>query len=44
MGPWLRLQGTCPLDRKDLLKKKEVKVAKDQDEEEQDDDLDSMYA
>jgi len=24
VGPWLRLNGTCPLDRKDLMKKREV--------------------
>jgi len=40
VGPWLRLNGTCPLDRKELLKKKEVKKAADDDEEE----FDDMYA
>jgi hypothetical protein len=41
VGPWLRLQGTCPLDRKKLLKKKEVpKPAEDEEE----DDYDEMYA
>ena len=42
VGPWLRLNGTCPLDRKDLMKKKEV--VKPKDEEEEDDDYESMYA
>lgn len=36
VGPWLRLQGTCPLDRKDLMKKKEAPKAQDDDEEEDD--------
>jgi hypothetical protein len=40
VGPWLRLQGTCPLDRKELMKKKEVpKVEKDEEE-----DYDEMFA
>jgi desulfoferrodoxin (superoxide reductase-like protein) len=34
------LQGTCPLDRKDLMKKKEVpKVEKEEEE-----DYDEMFA
>ncbi|PVH84115.1 hypothetical protein DL98DRAFT_512528 [Cadophora sp. DSE1049] len=38
VGPWLRLQGTCPLDRKKMLEKKEeVKVVDDDEEEEYDD-------
>lgn len=41
VGPWLRMQGTCPLDRKELLKKKEVVVVVDDDEEEDDG---GMYA
>jgi len=42
VGPWLRMQGTCPLDRKELMKKKEVpKPAEDDDEE---DDEMGMYA
>lgn len=41
VGPWLRLNGTCPLDRKDLLKKKPV-VKNDDDEEEE--EYDSLYA
>jgi hypothetical protein len=40
VAPWLRVQGTCPLDRKDLLKKKEVPKVVDDDEE----DFDEMYA
>lgn len=40
VGPWLRLNGTCPMDRKDLLKKKEVIKADSEDEEE----YDSLYA
>ncbi|KAI9054360.1 hypothetical protein LZ554_001523 [Drepanopeziza brunnea f. sp. 'monogermtubi'] len=42
VGPWLRLQGTCPLDRKEMLKKKEVvKVVEEEQEEE---DYDEMFA
>jgi hypothetical protein len=40
VGPWLRLQGTCPLDRKDLRKKKEVPKVEKGDEE----DYDEMFA
>jgi hypothetical protein len=40
VGPWLRLQGTCPLDRKDLLKKEVPKPAEGEEEEE----FDEMYA
>jgi len=40
VGPWLRLQGTCPLDRKDLLKKKEVPKVEGEEEE----DYDEMFA
>jgi hypothetical protein len=43
VGPWLRLNGTCPLDRKDLMKKKEVVKAKD-DEDEEEEDYEGMYA
>lgn len=42
VGPWLRLNGTCPLDRKDLAKKEVVK-AKDDDEGDEE-DYESMYA
>ncbi|CAL3962589.1 hypothetical protein PZA11_000294 [Diplocarpon coronariae] len=40
VGPWLRLQGTCPLDRKVLLKKREVPEV----EVEEDEDYDEMFA
>jgi hypothetical protein len=43
VGPWLRLNGTCPLDRKDLMKKKEAVKAKDDDEDDEE-DYESMYA
>ncbi len=36
IAPWLKLQGTCPLDRKELEKKKEV-IIPDADEEDYDD-------
>jgi hypothetical protein len=39
VGPWLRLQGTCPLDRKDLRKKEVPKVEKEEEE-----DYDEMFA
>jgi hypothetical protein len=39
VGPWLRMKGTCPLDRKELMKKEVVKV-QDEDEE----DYDEMFA
>lgn len=42
VGPWLRLNGTCPLDRKDLAKKKEVVKTKDDEDDEE--DYESMYA
>ncbi|KAK2627899.1 hypothetical protein QTJ16_002545 [Diplocarpon rosae] len=40
VGPWLRLQGTCPLDRKVLLEKKEVPKM----EVEEDEEYDEMFA
>jgi hypothetical protein len=43
VGPWLLSKGTCPLCRKDLTKKKEVKIEKTEDEDEED-DMDGMYA
>lgn len=43
VGPWLRLNGTCPLDRKELLKKKEV-VKEKNDYGEDVEDYDDMYA
>ncbi|KAE9380598.1 hypothetical protein N431DRAFT_362477 [Stipitochalara longipes BDJ] len=39
VGPWLRLQGTCPLDRKELMKKKEVPKV-----EEEEEDYDDQFA
>ncbi|TVY37129.1 putative RING finger protein [Lachnellula subtilissima] len=41
VGPWLRMQGTCPLDRKELMKKKEIPKPVEDDEEEDDG---GMYA
>jgi len=40
VGPWLMLQGTCPLDRKELMKKKEVPKMENEEEE----DYDEMFA
>lgn len=48
--PWLRLNATCPLDRKDLLRKREVVlVSKEKEnlevkEEEEEEEWDEMYA
>lgn len=42
IGPWLMLKSTCPLDRKELLKKKEV--PKPVVEEEEEEDYDEYYA
>lgn len=49
VGPWLMAQGTCPLDRKEMLKKKEPSSRtgvddKAPDAEEDEDDYDGMYA
>jgi hypothetical protein len=41
IGPWLKLNSTCPLDRKELLKKKQPPPPPADDEEE---DYDDMYA
>lgn len=43
VGPWLRLSGTCPLDRKKLGGKREVWVEK-KDEEEEEEEFDGDYA
>lgn len=43
VGPWLLSKGTCPLCRKDLAKKRETVVQKT-DEEEDEEDMDGMYA
>lgn len=40
--PWLKLNPTCPLDRKVLLKKKEPPPTQPQDDEEG--EYDDMYA
>ncbi|KAF2853296.1 hypothetical protein T440DRAFT_322792 [Plenodomus tracheiphilus IPT5] len=40
IGPWLKLNSTCPMDRKELLKKKQPPPPVDEDEE----DYDEMYA
>ena len=37
IAPWLKLQGTCPLDRKELEKKKKIVVPVDEEEEDYDD-------
>jgi hypothetical protein len=42
VAPWLRLHGTCPLDRKELMKKKEA--PKKQDDEEEEEEWDTLYA
>ena len=44
--PWLRLNSTCPLDRRDLAKRKEVEKPepKEKDEEvEEEEEYDDMY-
>ncbi|EDU44917.1 zf-RING-2 multi-domain protein [Pyrenophora tritici-repentis] len=41
IGPWLKLNSTCPLDRKELLKKKQPPPPPADDDEEEYDD---MYA
>jgi hypothetical protein len=42
IGPWLKLNSTCPLDRKELLKKKQPPPPPPADDEEE--DYDDMYA
>lgn len=37
IAPWIKLKGTCPLDRKELEKKKEVVKVVDDEEEDYDD-------
>ncbi|OBU00197.1 hypothetical protein VE01_01849 [Pseudogymnoascus verrucosus] len=37
VGPWLRLKGTCPLDRKAVGERKKVVVVEDSEEEDYDD-------
>ncbi|CAG5141166.1 uncharacterized protein ALTATR162_LOCUS878 [Alternaria atra] len=42
IGPWLKLNSTCPLDRKELLKKKQPPLPPPADDDEE--DYDDMYA
>ncbi|KAL2132105.1 hypothetical protein VTI74DRAFT_4228 [Chaetomium olivicolor] len=42
VGPWLRGKGTCPLCRKEVGKRREVAIEKEAEEE--DDDMDGLYA
>ncbi|GAB1315783.1 hypothetical protein MFIFM68171_05993 [Madurella fahalii] len=44
VGPWLRAKGTCPLCRKELGKRKEVVPAAGEEGEEEEDDMDGLYA
>ncbi|KAK4252440.1 hypothetical protein C7999DRAFT_36944 [Corynascus novoguineensis] len=46
VGPWLRAKGTCPMCRKEVGKRKEVVVSTAQGEEgeEEEDDVDGLYA
>ena len=49
IAPWLRLNSTCPLDRKDLLedrkaKEKEIERAKEREKVEDEEVWDDMYA
>jgi len=38
IAPWLKLQGTCPLDRKDVMKRK-IEIPIDDEEEDYDDQI-----
>ena len=49
IAPWLRLNSTCPLDRKDLLEgrraaDKDIERAKEQEKAEDEETWDDMYA
>ena len=44
VGPWLRVQGTCPLDRKEVGKRKDEGKVEGQGEEEEDGEWDDYYA
>jgi hypothetical protein len=45
VGPWLRGKGTCPLCRKEVGKRREVEVGdRKGEEEEEEDDMDGLYA
>lgn len=44
--PWLRLRGTCPLDRRDFAKQEREKVEASRQrvvDDEEEDDMDGMY-
>lgn len=43
VAPWLRLKGTCPLDRKEVGKRREVVIEKKADDSEEE-DYDDMIA
>jgi hypothetical protein len=42
--PWLKLQSTCPLDRRDLVKRKAPPPVVEKDDEEEEEEYDDMYA
>ncbi|KAI4121890.1 MAG: hypothetical protein LQ338_006104 [Usnochroma carphineum] len=44
IAPWLKLHATCPMDRKNLLKKKEPSPPSKDEEEEEDGEYDEMFA
>ena len=41
--PWLKLNSTCPLDRKDLAKKKSIPIPKPKDDESEE-EYDEFFA
>ena len=43
VGPWLRSKGSCPLCRTEMIKKREP-VAPAQDDDEDEDDMNGLYA
>jgi hypothetical protein len=42
--PWLMLQATCPLDRKELVKKKEKPPPAEANKDDGEEEYDDMYA
>jgi hypothetical protein len=46
VGPWLMMNGTCPLDRKEVMRKKEKKKVPEVEKkaEDDDEDYDGMFA
>lgn len=49
--PWMRMEGTCPMDRKDLAKEErnrkaawEERLRKEREEDGEEDDMDGVYA